>query len=76
MTKVTVAYEHDPADLSAIYLAVCKTKQPAEDDWRPALRDTVDGQRVVWARFPGATGVVDVWIADRDGTRQVTSLRL
>lgn len=70
MTKVTVAYEHDPADLATVYLAVTgRGARPGEDSWRPALRDTVRGQRVVWARFEAAADVV--WLRDRDGARQV-----
>jgi hypothetical protein len=70
MTKVLVAYEHDPADLATVYLAVTpRGSLPSEGAWRPALRDTVNGQRVVWARFETADGIV--WLRDRDGERQV-----
>lgn len=72
MTKVTVAYEHNPADLATVYLAVTgRGSRPGEDSWRPALRDTIDGRRVVWARFE-ADGTV--WLRDRDGERQVRPL--
>lgn len=68
--KVTVAYEHDPADLSTIYLAVVpRGARPGPDSWRPAYRDTVGGQRVVWARFEHNTG--EVWVRDWAGERQV-----
>lgn len=70
MTKVTVPYDHNPADLATVYLAVTpRGSRPSEDAWRPALRDTVGGQRVVWARFEEPPGVV--WLRDRDGERQV-----
>jgi len=39
----------------------------------PALRDTVDGKRVVWARFPQGRGRVSVWVKDSDGERPITS---
>lgn len=70
MTRIIVAYEHDPADLRAIQLAVAD--EPAESDWRAALRDTIDGQRVVWARFDRPAR--RVWLRDRDGTRKVRPL--
>ncbi|HEU4751525.1 MAG TPA: hypothetical protein VFU47_00355 [Armatimonadota bacterium] len=72
MVKVMTDYDHDPADLSAVYLTlVPRGIPPAEADWRPALRDTVNGRRVVWARFPSADGVL--WLRDRHGTRQVVT---
>ncbi len=67
--KITVEYKHNPSDLATIYLAVTpRGSRPSEDSWRPALRDTVDGKRVVWARFETAEGIV--WLRDRDGERQ------
>ncbi|WP_214103248.1 hypothetical protein [Acrocarpospora catenulata] len=73
MIKVSVPYEHDPADLSPIHLAVLpRGARPGEDDWVPAYRDTVDGRRVVWARFEDPAGVV--WLRTRDGQREVTRL--
>lgn len=73
MVKVMTDYAHDPADLSTVYLAlVPRGARPAEADWRPALRDTVDRiGRVVWARFPSADGVL--WLKDRNGERQVVT---
>jgi len=69
-TKVVVAYNHDGADLSPVYLAVVPRGQRlVEEDWRPALRDTVGGKRVVWARFPIAVGIV--YLRTKDGTRAV-----
>ena len=64
-----VAYQHDPADLSTVELAVSR-REPAEGDWRPAFRDTVDGQRVVCIR--AEVGRSDrVWLRDSAGARRV-----
>jgi hypothetical protein len=66
--KVVVPYEHDPRDLSLIELAVTpRGAQPSEESWVPAYRDTVDGKRLVFARF-ASTGTV--WIRDRNGVRK------
>ncbi|MFI7042664.1 hypothetical protein ACIBI0_38805 [Microbispora rosea] len=75
MVKVMTGYDHNPADLSAIYLAlVPRGARPIAADWRPALRDTVDRiGRVVWVRFPSADGVL--WLKDRNGERQVVTTR-
>jgi hypothetical protein len=68
MRKVIVPYRHDPADLAIIYLAVSTGRGAPTDGWRPALRDTIDGEGVIWARFPEpATG--QVWIQDGRGVR-------
>jgi hypothetical protein len=72
-TKVTVPYDHTPADLQTVYLAISTGARPPSDGWKPALRDTVNGKRVVWARFPTAGRRVQVWLRDRDGERSVTS---
>lgn len=72
MTKVMVAYEHDGADLGVIHLAVGSPGAPPDrDDWKPALRDTVAGRRVVWIRSESA-GVV--WLRDAAGERIVQRL--
>jgi hypothetical protein len=73
MIKVSVPYEHDPADLSPIWLAVLpRGTRPGGDDWKPALRDTVAGRRVVYARFEDPAGVI--WIRTKDGQREATGL--
>jgi hypothetical protein len=73
MPKVTVAYDHDGADLSPIFLAVVpRGVLPGPGSWVGALRDTVTGKRVVWARLPAGDGVV--WLRDRDGHRPVPRL--
>ncbi len=72
MTRVVVAYDHDPADLGAVDLAVAGGP-PDDADWLPALRTTVDGQRVVWVRAVVPAGA-RVWLRDRDGPRQVRRL--
>lgn len=72
MIKIMVAYEHNPTDFATISLAVTPLgASPGPDSWKPAYRDTVDGRRVVWARFE-ADGTV--WLRDRDGERQVRPL--
>ncbi|TDE02817.1 hypothetical protein [Jiangella asiatica] len=72
-TKVVVPYEHRSEDLQTIYLAIASGSRPTPDSWKPALRDTIAGKRVVWARFPAAGRRVSVWLRDRDGERAVTS---
>lgn len=70
MFKVTVAYEHDPSNLAPIHLATSR-RAPADADWKPALRDTVDGRLVVWARFPEAvTPGAEIWLRDAGGARR------
>lgn len=71
--KVVVAYEHDPANLATIYLGVgTRTDPPVE--WVPALRDTVDGRRVVWARLE-VTSPSTVWVHDSEERRRVAAVR-
>jgi hypothetical protein len=72
MTMVMVAYEHDPADHRPVHLAVAgRGARPGADAWQPALRDTVDGRRVVWIRSD-TDGVV--WLRDHAGERTVRRL--
>ena len=69
MVKVTVAYNHDSRDLGAFHLALGR-RRPVEEDWRPALRDTVNGRLVLWARFPsGPQRGEQVWLR-HNGTIQ------
>lgn len=70
MTLIIVTYEHDPADLHRIDLAVAESGVPGDEDWRPAMRDTIDGRRVVWARFDVPRRYT-TWVRDRDGVRAV-----
>jgi hypothetical protein len=73
-TRVSIPYDHDSADLSAIYLAVTDRPAPSPDSWVPAFRDTVDGKRVVWAEFDERGGRrVNVWVRDKNGTRTHSS---
>lgn len=66
MVKVIVDYAPDPADLRAVHLATSR-REPTERDWRPALRDTVGGRRVVWARFDSApVGGTQIWVRHGD----------
>lgn len=69
--KVSVPYEHEVRNLSTIYLAITTGSRPSKDGWRPAYRDTVDGVRVVWARFPTQGRRVTVWLRDRNGERAI-----
>lgn len=71
--KIIVPYQHDPADVQTIHLAVVSgAAVPGPDDWRPALRDTVGGRPVVWARFAKLPERPVSWLRDRDGARRVT----
>jgi len=74
MVKVTVPHAHDSSDLRPIYLSVAR-REPVRSEWKPAYRDTVNGQLVVWARFDEqpAKGV-DVWVRDGEGTRRARPL--
>lgn len=68
---MVVPYEHDPADASAIFLAVTHdSTAPEEHEWMPALRDTIEGRLVVWVRGTIPAGGV-VWLRDRHGQRRV-----
>lgn len=67
-----VPYDHDPADLSPIYLAIVEVrKKPLKSDWQPALRDTIDGSKVVWVRSDSSVGPKRkvVWVRDKNGER-------
>jgi hypothetical protein len=68
MTRVVVLYDHQERDTQIIFLAVTSRNRPTENEWRPAFRDVINGQRVVWARFPTTSGAV--WLRDRQGIRQ------
>lgn len=71
MVKVVVAHNHVSSDLRPIYMAVTR-REPTQSDWKPALRDTVNGQLVVWARFETAPARgQEVWVRDGFGDRKV-----
>ncbi|TKG58887.1 hypothetical protein [Prauserella endophytica] len=72
--RVTIPYDHNPADLRHIHLAITTSTQPSKDGWKPALRDTIDGRRVVWAEFPASGRTVNVWVRDSNGDRRVTQM--
>lgn len=77
MTKLIVNYPHDPANLQTIYLAVTTSRKPSADSWKPAFRDTVDGKRVVWAKFPERGGSkANLWVRDSSGERMVSTVTL
>ena len=68
---IRVPYDHDPADLSAVRMAVAEKRPAPEDDvWQPAYRDTHEGERVVQIRSVKRSRD-KVWISDRDGVRAV-----
>jgi hypothetical protein len=68
--KVLVRYDHDPADFDVIELAQSNrdTQEPLEG-WVAAYRDTVDGVKYVWVRFPEPSAYV--WLRDKEGVRRV-----
>jgi hypothetical protein len=66
--KVVVPYEHDSQDLTQIWLAF-SPGTPADEDWRPVLRDIVDGRRVVWVKYDQVPHG-NLWIKDRAGVRR------
>ena len=69
MDKVIVKLDHDPSDLRQIWMAF-SPGVPQDADWKPAYRDTVNGQRVVWVKYPeGTTG--NLWVKDGAGVRRV-----
>lgn len=76
MIKVCVAYDHDPADLDTIYLAVLPNDQrltPQEDDWQPAYRDLDHlGRSIVWIKVTDPPG--RVWLRDSASDRLVRPL--
>lgn len=73
--RVHVLYEHDPADLHDIQLAVVAGHVvPGEADWQSAYRDTIAGQRCVWAVVEVPARPV-VWLKDRSGPRRVVRWR-
>lgn len=77
MIKLMVNYPHEPSNLSTIYLAVTTSKTPAPDSWKPAFRDTVDGKRVVWQKFPPQGGrKANLWLRDSNGDRLVQTVNL
>lgn len=73
--KVTVPYEHRENATGRIDLAVVRRgTKPNEDDWQPALRDTIDGTRVVWVRSEPTSRGTEVWLRDSSGTRRVRAV--
>ncbi len=72
--KITVAYPHDPADFSPIFLAVVSPSEPIRElDWTPAYRDTVEGVPVVWIKTEYPAGY-DIWIRDKAGARKAVKV--
>lgn len=67
MTKVVVAYEHDSTDLATIEMAVSLLDPPAESEWQHALRDTIEGRRVLWIR---SDDLGEIWVRDRSGVHK------
>lgn len=74
MVKVIVPLALDSSDLRPVYLATSR-REPTQADWKPALRDTINGQTVVWARFDEAPARgAEVWVRDGYGDRKVRTL--
>lgn len=69
MAQVILPYEHDDSDLAQIWLAVVIDGEPEDEDYYPAYRDTIDGQRVVWVKFPEQPQGY-LWIKDSKGARR------
>lgn len=70
MTMFITLYDHDPRDLRDIHIAITSGGVPTDDQWLPAYRDTMRGQRVVWVRSPLDQG--DMWVKDTaHGVRKV-----
>jgi hypothetical protein len=77
MIKLIANYKHDPANLQPIYLAVTNLRTPPTDSWKPAFRDTIDGKRVVWAKFAKRGGVkLNLWLRDSNGDRVVGTVEV
>jgi hypothetical protein len=72
MEKITAAYEHDPQDLTQIWMAA-SVSTPTDADWVPAFRDTVDGQRVIWIKSDVALRG-NLWVRDAAGVRRASRL--
>lgn len=69
--KIITAYDHKSHDLSFIYLALMPIgSSPQESDWKPAYRDIINGQRVVWIIDEWNRRSV-LWLRDRTGERRV-----
>lgn len=79
LQKVVVPFYHDSADLSNIYIAVIShadQRSPKESEWKPAYRDVVNGQRVVWAKFDLDNSFYMVWVRHKNQDRvAVESMR-
>ena len=67
--KVVYPYEHDSADLAQIWMAMSHGL-PREDQWKPALRDTINGRRVIWIKYDTVPGG-QLWVRDRSGSRRI-----
>ena len=73
--KIVADYDWDPHTTATVDLALTSaSKQPGDGEWRPALRDTIAGQRVVWARFEPRRGRQVLWVRDRAGARRLKTL--
>jgi hypothetical protein len=69
MEKLVIPYEHDPADLTQIWMAVSQGA-PADSEWKAAYRDTINGQLVVWVKYDDEVPQGNIWIRDRAGTHR------
>jgi len=71
--KVMAEYNHDSTNFDTIEMAIGErdTVEPLEG-WVAVYRDTVDGKKVIWARFEKIGR--HVWIRDGNGVRKVRAV--
>lgn len=74
--KILVPYSFSVNDHDVVELGLSVDTRKPPTKWLPALRDTVRGARVVWARFEDSTDNWSfIWIKDKDGSRPVKRFR-
>lgn len=71
MEKVIVRYDHDPSDLTQMWMAF-STGVPQDSDWVPAFRDTINGQRVLWVKVANPPSG-NVWVKGREGAQRAVA---
>jgi hypothetical protein len=71
--KIMVPYEHNSTNFDIIEMAVSEGRSEREplEGWVAAYRDTVDGKKVIWARFEHSG---TVWVRDSSGSKRVLPL--
>lgn len=66
--KLVLPYEHDPQDLTQIWMAV-SAGEPSAAEWKAAYRDELAGVRVIWVKY-AEVPQGNVWVRDRTGVRR------